>query len=121
MTDNARLVYSTESGRICFDCGKPVHNCSCKRKKNHSQGKTHSDGIIRIQREKKGRKGKTVTSISGFQEGIDDLKQIAKNLKSQCGTGGSIKESTIVIQGDHRQTIQSELQKQGFKVKLSGG
>ena len=121
MTETSRLVYSTESGRICPGCGKPANNCSCKGKSTRSRAKIRLDGIIRIQREKKGRKGKTVTSISGFQEGIDDLKQIAKNLKSQCGTGGSIKESTIVIQGDHRQTIQSELQKQGFKVKLSGG
>ena len=121
MTDNARLVYSTESGRICFDCGKPVHKCTCKRKKTHSQGKTQSDGIIRIRREKKGRKGKTVTSISGFQEGIHDLKLIAKKLKNQCGTGGSIKDGIMVIQGDHRQTIQRELQKQGFNVKLAGG
>lgn len=121
MTDNARLVYSTESGRICPGCGKSVNNCSCKGKITHSRGKTQSDGIIRIRREKKGRKGKTVTSISGFQEGSDNLKQIAKKLKSQCGTGGSIKDGIIVIQGDHRQTIQSELQKQGFKVKLAGG
>jgi len=121
MTDTSRLVYSTESGRICPGCGKPVNNCSCKGKSTRSREKTRFDGIIRIQREKKGRKGKTVTSISGFQEGIDDLKQIAKKLKSQCGTGGSIKDGIIVIQGDHRKTIQSELQKQGFKVKLAGG
>jgi len=79
------------------------------------------DGIIRIRREKKGRKGKTVTTISGFQEGSDDFKQIAKHLKNKCGTGGSIKEGVIIIQGDHRQTIQSELQQQGFTVKLAGG
>ncbi len=121
MTDNARLVYSTESGRICPGCGKSVNNCSCKGKITYPRGKTQSDGIIRIQRETKGRKGKTVTSISGFQEGTDDLKQIAKKLKNQCGTGGSIKGGIIVIQGDHRQTIQSELQKQGFKAKLAGG
>lgn len=121
MTDTSRLVYSTESGRICPGCGKPVNNCSCKGKSTRSREKIRLDGIIRIQREKKGRKGKTVTSVSGFQEGIDDLKQIAKNLKSQCGTGGSIKEGIIVIQGDHRQAIQRELRKQGFKVKLAGG
>lgn len=62
-----------------------------------------------------------MTSISGFQEGPDGLIQIAKKLKSQCGTGGSIKDGIVIIQGDHRQKIQSELQKQGYKVKLAGG
>ena len=121
MVDDSCLVYSTDSGRVCPDCGKPVKKCSCKRKKAKSQSNIQSDEIIRIRREKKGRKGKTVTSISGFQEGTDDLKQVAKNLKSKCGTGGSIKDGIIIIQGDYRQTIQSELQKQGFKIKLAGG
>lgn len=121
MANNSRLVYSTDSGRICPKCGKPTGNCSCKKKKPKLKNNIQLDGVIRIRREKKGRKGKTVTSISGFQEGTDDLKQIAKKLKSQCGTGGSIKEGVIIIQGDHRQTIQNELQKQGCKVKLAGG
>lgn len=121
MTDNSRLVYSTVSGRICPSCGRPTKKCSCKGRKQTPQGVTASDGIIRIGREKKGRKGKTVTTISGFNEAKDDLKQIAKNLKAKCGTGGSIKNGSVVIQGDHRQIIQSELQRQGFKVKLAGG
>jgi translation initiation factor 1 len=121
MKDSSRLVYSTETGRICPDCGKPSTNCSCKSKKSNPKTDIKFDGIIRIRRESKGRKGKTVTSISGFHEGTDDLKQIAKKLKSQCGTGGTIKDGIIIIQGDHRQTIQSELQKQGYKVKLAGG
>ncbi len=119
--DKSKLVYSTESGRICPTCEKPATSCSCKGRKAKSQNNTISDGIIRIRREKKGRKGKTVTTISGFQEGADDLKQIAKGLKNQCGTGGSIKDGIIVIQGDHRQTIQRELQAQSFTVKLAGG
>ncbi|MBT8334664.1 MAG: stress response translation initiation inhibitor YciH [Deltaproteobacteria bacterium] len=121
MSDNSRLVYSTGSGRICPDCGKTAQKCSCKRKKAKLQRNIQFDGIIRIIRESKGRKGKTVTAISGFHEGTDDLKQIAKNLKSQCGTGGSIKGGIIIIQGDHRKTIQMDLQKQGFRVKLAGG
>jgi translation initiation factor 1 len=121
MAGNYRLVYSTDSGRFCPDCGKPVKKCSCKRKKPKIQSYIHLDGIIRIRRELKGRKGKKVTSISGFQEETDDLKQIGKNLKILCGTGGSIKDRVIIIQGDHRQTIKNELEKQGFKVKLAGG
>ena len=121
MLNNSKLVYSTEFGRICSRCGKPAENCSCKAKKATPRSDIQFDGIIRIRRESKGRKGKIVTAISGFQEGADDLKQIARKLKSQCGSGGSIKDGVIIIQGDHRQTIQSELQKQGFKVKLAGG
>jgi translation initiation factor 1 len=115
MVDNSRLVYSTGSGRVCPDCGKPIKRCTCKTKKPILKTNIQFDGIIRIRRESKGRKGKTVTAISGFQEGTDDLKQIAKKLKSRCGTGGSIKDGIIIIQGDHRQTIQSELQIRGFK------
>ena len=121
MADNSRLVYSTKSGRMCSNCGKPFKNCSCKRKKEKPLGNTEADGIIRIRREKKGRKGKIVTAISGINPANDDLKQIAKVLKGKCGTGGSIKDGIIFIQGDHRQAIQNELQKQGFKVKLAGG
>lgn len=117
----SRLVYSTESGRVCPGCGKPAKNCTCKGGRPGPQGKTESDGTIRIGREKKGRKGKTVTTISGFNVAGDDLKQIAKNLKGKCGTGGSIKNGVIIIQGDHRQAIQCELQQQGFKVKFAGG
>lgn len=121
MVDNYRLVYSTESGRLCSNCGKPTKDCSCKGKKKRSQSNIQSDEIIRIRREKKGRKGKTVTSISGFQEPNDTLKQIAKKLKSLIGTGGSIKDGVIVIQGDHREVVQRTLKEQGFKVKLAGG
>lgn len=121
MVDSSRLVYSTETGRIFPNGGKPENKCSCKSKKSNLKTDIKFDGVIRIRRESKGRKGKTVTTISGFQEGTDNLKQIAKNLKSQCGSGGSIKDGVIIIQGDHRQTIQSELQKQGYKVKLAGG
>ena len=121
MAGNSRLVYSTESGRICPVCGRPTKTCSCKGKKPKPQHKAESDGIIRIRREKKGRKGKTVTTISGFNDVKDDLQQIAKSLKGKCGTGGSIKDGIIIIQGDHRQTIRRELQKQGFQTKLAGG
>ena len=121
MTDNARLVYSTESGRVCPSCGKPAKSCSCKGKKAKPKSRVEPDGAIRISREKKGRKGKTVTTLSGFSDAKDDLKQIAKMLKGKCGTGGAIKDGIIIIQGDHRQTIQSVLQKQGFKAKLAGG
>ena len=97
--DNSRLVYSTETGKICPSCQKPVSECTCKKKKSRSQTNIKYDGIIRVQREVKGRKGKTVTTVSGFQINSDELKNLAAQLKRQCGTGGSVKDGVIIIQG----------------------
>jgi translation initiation factor 1 len=79
------------------------------------------DGVIRIRREVKGRGGKTVTVISGFQLDDDGLKQLAGELKRSCGAGGSVKEGEILIQGDHREGVLAVLKQKGFVVKLSGG
>jgi len=119
--DNSRLVYSTETGSICKLCQKPVSECTCKKKKSRSRTNIKIDGIIRIQREVKGRKGKTVTTVSGFQLDDNELKLLAAQLKRKCGTGGSVKDGIIIIQGDHRNSLLSELKKQGYTAKLSGG
>ena len=119
--DNSRLVYSTESGKICPSCQKPVSKCTCKKKKFRSQPNIKIDGIIRVQREVKGRKGKTVTTVSGFQINADELKNLAAQLKRRCGSGGSVKDDVIIIQGDHRETLVGELNSRGFKAKIAGG
>jgi translation initiation factor 1 len=119
--DNSRLVYSTETGQVCPACQKPVSKCACKKKKSRPQTNIKIDGTIRIQREVKGRKGKTVTTVSGFQFTADELKNLAAQLKRRCGTGGSVKDGIIIIQGDHRDALLSELKKQGYSAKLSGG
>ncbi len=121
MRDNTRLVYSTETGKICPSCQKPVSKCSCKKKKSRSQTNIKIDDIIRVQREVKGRKGKTVTTVSGFQLDDDELRLLAAQLKRKCGTGGSVKDGVIIIQGDHRDTLISELKNRGFKAKIAGG
>jgi len=69
----------------------------------------------------KGRKGKTVTTISGFAISADELKRLATQLKRRCGTGGSVKDGVIIIQGDHRDTLVTELKFRGFKAKIAGG
>jgi translation initiation factor 1 len=119
--DNSRLVYSTETGSICKSCQKPVSECTCNKKKSRPQTNIKYDGIVRIQREVKGRKGKTVTTVSGFQLDDDELKLLAAQLKRKCGTGGSVKDGIIIIQGDHRDALLSELKKQGYTAKLAGG
>jgi translation initiation factor 1 len=110
------LVYSTDQGRHCPDCGKPKTECICKQ-----ATVPKGDGVVRIQRQINGRGGKTVTVITGLALDEAALKTLAKDLKQRCGTGGAIKEGVIEIQGDHRETLRTELQKRGLNVKLSGG
>lgn len=106
---NSRLVYSTETGRICTKCGRPAPACQCRGKgKKSSQKPAKIDGTIRIQRETKGRNGKTVTTVYGFAENQIDLKQLASQLKNRCGSGGAVKDGIIVIQGDHREVLLAE-------------
>jgi translation initiation factor 1 len=84
--DNSRLIYSTESGKICPSCQKPVSKCTCKKKKPRSQINKKFNGIIRIQREAKGRKGKTVTTLSGFLINDGELKKLATQLRKRKGS-----------------------------------
>ncbi|WP_370981538.1 stress response translation initiation inhibitor YciH [Agaribacterium sp. ZY112] len=104
---NTRLVYSTDQGRI-------------KDKDKTTPQKT-GDGIIRIRRETKGRKGKGVSCCEGFELEPKALKDLAKKLKQLCGTGGAVKDGIIEIQGDQREKLKQYLETQGFQVKLSGG
>ena len=119
--DSSRLVYSTEAGKICPSCQKPVGGCTCKKTKPKSPTNIKIDGILRVRREVKGRKGKTVTTVSGFQIDDTELKNLANELKRRCGTGGSVKDGLIIIQGDQREALIAELKARGFRVKLAGG
>lgn len=83
--------------------------------------RARGDGIVRVRRETKGRGGKTVTSVSGIELASDGLRDLAKDLKQRCGTGGAVKEGVIEIQGDHRTTIVAALEARGYEVKLAGG
>ena len=116
-TDGPALVYTTGQGRICPNCRNPVGNCSCR------QGATTpvTDGIVRIRRETKGRAGKGVTVITGVPLAAAELDQLAKQLKQRCGTGGTVKNGTIEIQGDHRDLLLAELGKKGWTVKKAVG
>ncbi len=79
------------------------------------------DQKITIRRERKGRGGKTVTVITGFQHSSTTLNTLTKTLKAQCGSGGTAKDNTIEIQGDHRERLGSLLKGMGYTVKLAGG
>lgn len=114
---NTGLVYSSEFGRMCPACKNPAASCRCAKLKTAPK----SDGIVRLMRETKGRNGKGVTLITGLPLAEDALKQLAKTLKQKCGTGGSVKDHTIEIQGDHRETLEKELKSMGYTVKRAGG
>ena len=118
---NSRLIYSTDKGRICPDCNRPVKNSTCRHGNSRSRAQQKLDGILRINRETKRRSGKTVTTISGLAANDEVIKKLASKLKNLCGSGGSVKDGVILIQGDHRKALKTELEKQGFKVKLAGG
>ncbi len=79
------------------------------------------DGIVRVGRTSKGRAGKTVTQITGLQLTPSELRDLAKELKRRCGTGGAVKEGVIEIQGDKRDVLCEELTRRNFKVKRTGG
>ena len=111
------VVYSTEFGKMCPDCNKPNVKCVCGKKQSTPQ----SDGVVRLMRETKGRKGKGVTLITGVPLEHQQLKTLAKSLKQKCGTGGSIKHGVIEIQGDHRDALEKELSRLGYTVKRAGG
>jgi translation initiation factor 1 len=113
----SRTVYSTETGRVCPECGQPIQDCSCKKKTARPQG----DGIIRVALEKKGRGGKTVSVITGLSGDDEALKPLAAELKRRCGTGGTWKAGVIEIQGDHRDTLVEILKSKGFTAKRAGG
>ncbi len=126
------LIFSSEHGRMCPSCGRPAAKCDCKpgkAKGKHKQRDKHApagpsvpdDGVVRVHRETKGRKGKGMTLVTGVPLDDKDLAKLAKQLKRKCGTGGTVKDGVIEIQGDHRDTLIDALTKLGFNAKLAGG
>jgi len=110
------LVYSTDAGRMCPACRQPVAACICGQKAVPA-----GDGIVRVSRETKGRAGKGVTLVKGLALDAAALAVVGKSLKAACGSGGTVKDGVIEIQGDHRESVIAALQKQGMTVKRAGG
>lgn len=115
---SSRLVYSTETGRLCPDCGKPLADCACKAA---AKAKPLGDGNVRVARESKGRGGKTVTLVRGLALDAVALAALGKQLRSACGSGGTVKDGVIEIQGDHCELVIENLKKLGFNPKRTGG
>jgi translation initiation factor 1 len=115
-----RIVYSTDSGCVtnCPTCGQPYKQCRCEQSTSTTK---KSDGFVRLMRDRKGRGGKTVTVIANIPGNDAALSTLAQQLKKLCGSGGTIKDGTIEIQGDHRDKVQAKLVELGYKVKCAGG
>jgi len=114
------LVYSTEQGDMCPKCKHTRKDCACQQIAEQ-QRLAELDGIVRIHRETKGRKGRGVTLVKGLPLIEKELKSLAKSMKQHCGTGGAIKEGVIEIQGDQRELLKVFLEKRNYTVKLAGG
>jgi len=111
------LVYSTDSGRMCPVCRQPTTSCRCKT----AQAPPAGDGVVRVSRETKGRAGKGVTLVKGLALEPLALMTLGKQLKTACGSGGTVKDGVIEVQGDHCERVIEMLKAQGFNVKRAGG
>jgi translation initiation factor 1 len=118
-SDPMSIVYSTGVGRICSGCRRPVTQCACKT----AAGKAvRADaGKVRVSRQTQSRAGKAVTLISGLPLNAIELATLARDLKRHCGSGGTVKDGSIEIQGEHRDAVLAELLRRGFAAKRSGG
>jgi translation initiation factor 1 len=109
---DGRLVYSTDGGDQRRD--------AAKRPAAPKQGpQLPNDGVVRVFRDKSGRRGKIVTVVRGLPGGA--LDRAASDLKRHCGAGGAVKDGAVEIQGDHRDKVVARLQSQGYPVKPAGG
>lgn len=110
-------VYSTDKGRLCPQCLRAQAECVCPA---HARPRRET-GPVRIRLERKGRGGKEVSVVSGLPLPDDALAKFGKTLKKQCGTGGTVKDGEVELQGDHRQKLLQLLDKAGYPAKLAGG
>lgn len=112
------LVYSTDGGRMCASCRKPVAKCACAPMAPQAP---RGDGVVRVGRETKGRGGKVVTVIRGLELDAAALAALGKRLRTACGAGGTVKDGVLEIQGDHHARLIDYLTAEGWKVKRVGG
>lgn len=115
-TSTGGLVYSTEHGRMCPACRQPLAECACKAKSIPA-----GDGVVRVSRQSKGRSGKTVTLVKGVALDAAVLALLGKQLRTACGSGGTVKDGVIEIQGDHCELVMEVLAKGGHQPKRTGG
>jgi translation initiation factor 1 len=113
------IVYQSDVGRICPGCRRPIAQCACKDQRGKSV--RPGGGAVRVSRVTQGRGGKAVSVISGLPLNEAALAALAKELKQRCGSGGTVREGTIEIQGEHRDTLVVELAQRGYAARRAGG
>ncbi|HWW21881.1 MAG TPA: translation initiation factor Sui1 [Steroidobacteraceae bacterium] len=113
------IVYRTGVGRICPGCRRPIADCVCKSATGQSL-RVHA-GAVRVARQTQGRAGKAVTVVTGLPLDQPELEALATQLKRRCGSGGTVRQGVIEIQGEHRDTVVAELIRRGYAAKRSGG
>jgi len=113
----ARIIYSTGIGALCPNCRRALRDCRCP---TGAPG-VRAPGAVRVGRETKGRAGKGVTTVTGLALAIADIEALAAKLKKRCGSGGTVRDGVIEIQGDHRDLIVAQLIEAGWPAKKSGG
>ena len=114
--NSGALVYSTDAGRMCPVCRQPVAHCACKQAVAPT-----GDGVVRVSRETKGRGGKAVTVVRGVALTQDQLADLGKQLRTACGSGGTVKDGVIEVQGDHADRVVEWLTARGHNGKRAGG
>jgi translation initiation factor 1 len=114
---SSRLVYSTEGGRAPgAESARPPARAAAPKGPG-----LPDDGVIRIVRDRSGRRGKVVTAVHGLPERGAALEALASELRRRCGAGGTVKDGVVEIQGDHRERVALRLRALGYSVKLAGG
>lgn len=111
------LVYSTDGGRMCPQCRRPLADCQCQAPSRPAP----APGGVRVSRETKGRGGKAVTVVKGLPLDAAALAALGKQLRTACGSGGTVKDGVIEVQGDHCDRILATLEKLGYRAKRAGG
>jgi len=115
------LVYSTEGGRMCPACRRPVAQCVCAEAARTARAASGGDGVARVSRETQRRGGKTVTVVRGLALDAAALASLGKALRTACGAGGTAKDGVLEVQGDHAERVLAWLAQQGIAAKRSGG
>jgi len=115
MSDRPRLVYSTDRGRVCAGCGWPEADCTCSRRT--ASASVPAKLVAKLRLEKQGRGGKSVTVIYDLPNNAAFLKELSQELKRACGTGGTVAENTVELNGDLRDRVRDLLTKKGWTVK----
>lgn len=112
------LVYSTEVGRVCPECRRAVAQCACQAK---TKAAPVGNGMVRVSRQTKGRGGKSVTVVQGLALDAMALAVLGKQLRTACGSGGTVKDGVVEVQGDHCELVIDVLKQHGHSPKRVGG